>query len=242
MNSSSCASSLRALEKPAALEAARASCRSASPHRRGARRRPRARRAARDRGGERGPSRRGDRLRAGAGRRGRSPFAGSPRTWRSPKAARLYGPGLDAFGLAPERLLTVAAARRRDLLWAMEEALRCRAVRRGDRRMASRRDRRGGGAAAVARGGGERRAGVAVARRAGGRSLHRRHALDRRRGAVRSAIWLVPASPRSSMRNRRGPTGSWILEWSDSDECFVLATPAQPVAAPALDRPHRKVA
>src|SRR5512135_3651368 len=39
-----------------------------------------------------------------------------------------YGPGLEAFGLAPERLLTVAAARRRDLLWAMEEALLCRAV------------------------------------------------------------------------------------------------------------------
>ena len=39
-----------------------------------------------------------------------------------------YGPGLDAFGLPPEHLLTVAAARPRDLLWAMEEALRCRAV------------------------------------------------------------------------------------------------------------------
>ena len=44
------------------------------------------------------------------------------------------------------------------------------------------------------------------------------------------------------VRNRRGPTGSWILEWSDSDERFLLATHAQPVAAPALDRPHRKVA
>ena len=39
-----------------------------------------------------------------------------------------YGPGLEAFGLPPERLLTVAAARACDLLWAMEEALRCRAV------------------------------------------------------------------------------------------------------------------
>ena len=39
-----------------------------------------------------------------------------------------YGPGLETFGLSPERLLTVAAARNRDLLWAMEEALRCRAV------------------------------------------------------------------------------------------------------------------
>src|SRR5262249_6332527 len=39
-----------------------------------------------------------------------------------------YGPGLDEIGIAPERLITVAAARERDVLWAMEEALRCRAV------------------------------------------------------------------------------------------------------------------
>jgi hypothetical protein len=39
-----------------------------------------------------------------------------------------YGPGLDAAGLAPERLIAVAAARPRDVLWAMEEALRCRAI------------------------------------------------------------------------------------------------------------------
>ena len=39
-----------------------------------------------------------------------------------------YGPGLDEFGLLPERLVRVAAAKPRDVLWAMEEALRCRAV------------------------------------------------------------------------------------------------------------------
>src|SRR5499426_1097534 len=39
-----------------------------------------------------------------------------------------YGPGLEQAGIAPERLITVAAARARDVLWAMEEALRCRAV------------------------------------------------------------------------------------------------------------------
>ena len=44
------------------------------------------------------------------------------------------------------------------------------------------------------------------------------------------------------VRNRRGPVGSWILEWSNSDERFILATHAQPVAAPALDRPYRQVA
>src|SRR5262249_57472114 len=36
-----------------------------------------------------------------------------------------YGPGLDAIGIAPERLITVAAPRARDVLWAMEEPLRC---------------------------------------------------------------------------------------------------------------------
>src|SRR5262249_6824918 len=39
-----------------------------------------------------------------------------------------YGPGLDDLGLSPARLVTVAAAKSRDVLWAMEEALRCRAV------------------------------------------------------------------------------------------------------------------
>src|SRR5215475_11310867 len=39
-----------------------------------------------------------------------------------------YGPGLDGIGIAPERLITVAAARERDVLWAMEEASRVRAV------------------------------------------------------------------------------------------------------------------
>ncbi len=36
----------------------------------------------------------------------------------------LYGPGLAALGLAPDRLILVRAPRPRDLLWAMEEGLR----------------------------------------------------------------------------------------------------------------------
>src|SRR5262249_21990059 len=40
----------------------------------------------------------------------------------------IYGPALDGIGVAPERLITVAAARRRAVLGAREEALRCRAV------------------------------------------------------------------------------------------------------------------
>ncbi len=146
-----------------------------------------------------------------------------------------YGPGLDAFGLLPEHLLTVAAARPRDLLWAMEEALRCRAVhavigelRRGEiDRVAIRRL-----SLAAAESG-------ALALLLRGAPIN-----DASTAATR---WIVGAAPNACfatqlVRNRRGPLGSWILQWSDSDECFVLATHAQPVAAPALDRPHRKVA
>src|SRR5215470_4732331 len=39
------------------------------------------------------------------------------------ESAAPYGPGLEAIGIAPERLITVAAAHSRDVLWAMEEAL-----------------------------------------------------------------------------------------------------------------------
>jgi protein ImuA len=154
-----------------------------------------------------------------------------------------HGAGLDAFGLAPERLVTVSVAHRRDLLWGMEEALRCRAV------------------GVVI---GEMRAGkideIAVRRlslaagESGALALLLRVAPPGDSstaatrwivGAAASAIAHGPGAPRFAahlVRNRRGPVGSWILEWSDSDERFILATHAQPVAAPALDRPHRQVA
>ncbi len=145
-----------------------------------------------------------------------------------------YGPGLESFGLAPERLLTVAAARTRDLLWAMEEALRCRAVsavigelRHSDIDMVA-----------------VRRLSLAASE-SGALALLLRAAPpnDTSTAATR---WIVGAAPDASFtarltRNRRGPLGAWTLQWSD-DDGFVLATPAQPVAAPAADRPHRKIA
>ena len=146
-----------------------------------------------------------------------------------------YGPGLDAFGLAPERLLTVAAARPRDLLWAMEEALRCRAVgavigelRHGEIDMVA-----------------LRRLSLAAAESGALALLLRAAPADE--ASTAATRWIVGAAPNACfaielVRNRRGPLGSWILEWSDSDERFLLATHAQPVAAPALDRPHRQIA
>ncbi len=159
-----------------------------------------------------------------------------------------YGPGLDQFGLAPEQLLTVGVAHRRDLLWAMEEALRCRAVH------AVIGELRHGALDAVA----VRRLSLA-ATNSGALALLLRSApaTDASTAATRWIVGAAPSLPCPGgggeeenrprfathlIRNRRGPRGSWILQWSDIDERFVLATPAQPVAMPALDRPDRKVA
>jgi protein ImuA len=146
-----------------------------------------------------------------------------------------YGPGLEVFGLVPERLLTVAAARSRDLLWAMEEALRCRAV------AAAIGELRHGEIDSVA----VRRLSLAAAE-SGALALLLR-ASPPHDASTAATRWIVSAAPNASLaieltRNRRGPLGAWTLQWSDEDERFVLTTPAQPVAAPAADRPHRKIA
>jgi len=154
-----------------------------------------------------------------------------------------HGGGLDAFGLAPEWLVTLSTAHRRDLFWAMEETLRCRAVNTviGEMRIG-----RIDGITV-------RRLSLAAAE-SGALALLLRAAppTDASTAATR---WIVgaapsvaahgPGAPRFAaqlVRNRRGPVGSWILEWSDDDERFIPATHAQSVATPALDRPHRQVA
>lgn len=154
-----------------------------------------------------------------------------------------HGAGLDAFGVAPERLVTVSVSHRRELLWGMEEALRCRAVDVVIGEM------RAGTIDEIA----VRRLSLAAGE-SGALALLLRAAppADSSTAATRwivggapSAIAHGPGAPRFAaqlVRNRRGPIGSWVLEWSDSDERFILATHAQPVAAPALDRPHRQVA
>lgn len=155
-----------------------------------------------------------------------------------------YAPGLDAFGLMPERLLTVSVAHRRDLMGAMEEALRCRAVG------AVIGEVRHGTLDPVA----VRRLSLAAASHGGLAFLLR--ARPQRDASTAATRWIVGAAAPSHrqlefgpsrfaaqlVRNRRGPTASWILEWSDDDECFARATPALPVAAAAFDRPRRKVA
>ena len=150
-----------------------------------------------------------------------------------------YGPGLMDFAFAPERLLTVAAAHTRDLLWAMEEALRCHAVG------AVIGELRHGALDMVA----VRRLSLAAAESGALALLVRASPVDD--ASTAATRWIVGAAPGGDrharfaaqlVRNRRGPLGAWILQWSDDDERFHLATHAQPVAAPAVDRPHRQVA
>jgi protein ImuA len=154
------------------------------------------------------------------------------------------GAGLDEFGLTPERLIIVAANRMRNLLWAMEEALRCRAVGAviGEMRretidpIALRRL----SLAASEHGG------LALVLRAAPSNEISTAATRWVVGAANSRASHGPGPPRISaqlVRNRRGPLGSWTLEWSGSDERFVPAsTHPQSVALPTVNRPARAVA
>jgi len=155
------------------------------------------------------------------------------------ESGALYGCGLDEFGLPPERLLLVNVSHRRDLLWAMEEALHCRAIGAviGELRHES--------IDAVAL----RRLSLAAA--TSGALAFLLRSSPTQESSTAATRWVVSAAPSQPrygpgaprfqaqlMRNRRGPLGSWLLEWNEKDECFVLAsTHPQPLATPPVDRP-----
>jgi protein ImuA len=157
------------------------------------------------------------------------------------ESGTLYGPGLDEAGLAPDQVITVAAADARTVLWAMEEALRCRAI------------------GAVI---GEIRKPNAVDAVAGQRlslAAHQRHgfALLLRaepdpRPLAAATRWVIGPAPSAQaphgtgppalraelVRNRHGRTGSWVLEWNRAEQRFDLASAhPQPMAETAADRP-----
>jgi protein ImuA len=158
------------------------------------------------------------------------------------ESGALYGPGLESCGIPPERLLTVVVAHRRDLLWAMEEALRCRSVRVVVGEM------RAGALDGVA----VRRLSLAAAESGALAILLR--AAPPEDASTATTRWLVGAAPPPGggeerpphftahlTRNRHGSLRSWILTWSDGHG-FQCAAHAQPLAAAAADRPHRAVA
>jgi protein ImuA len=163
-----------------------------------------------------------------------------------------YGPGLGLFGLSPQRLLVLTVSRPTDVLWAMEEGLRCRAL-----------------ACVIAELTGEgaeadltatRRLSLAaregVSARVSGLGLLIRHRVTSMPSAA-ATRWHVAGSPSlpdrlarlsgglgrtrfdlSLRKNRRGPSGRWLVEWDQHERAFQPALSVG-VAAPALDRSDR---
>lgn len=151
----------------------------------------------------------------------------------------LYGPGLAAFGLAPERLVVVHAGHETDVLWALEEGLRTR------------------GLAAVI---GELHAldltagrRLQLAAEAGGGTGIVLRPADTMGGAgAACSRWRVQAAPSScgwtcwrlALERCRGGVepAHWIVEWNDATGDFALAAPAvdrpaEPARAPGTAKP-----
>lgn len=155
-----------------------------------------------------------------------------------------YGPGLDAFGLTPERLIRIAVANAREVPWAMEEALRSRGVG------AVIGELRGGEIGLTA----SRRLSLAAGRDGATAFLLRccpfpeplAAATRWVIGAAPSAHGFGPGPPRLAVRlarNRRGNGGSWLLEWNSDGKRFdIAAADRQPVAKAAGDRSPRAAA
>jgi protein ImuA len=155
----------------------------------------------------------------------------------------LYGPGLDLFGLSLDRLTILTAAHGADVLWAMEEALRSRAVKFVIGELPDERATDDGAAA--------RRLSF-TARDAGGLGLLLRPhpALAPSAAATRWQIAAAPGSPDafggfgrttfalSLTKNRRGPCGRWLITW-DHHECVFHEALSLGVAAAARDRSDR---
>lgn len=151
-----------------------------------------------------------------------------------------YGPGLDQLGLAPERLLIVRVARPVDALFAMEEALKCRALATVVAELNSAPDLTATRRLALA------------ARQGGGLGLLLRHKAD---GAPSTAATRWRVAPRPSApdelgglgltsfalsltRNRRGPCGDWTIAWNHHEHAFSALSFG--VAAAARDRQDRE--
>jgi protein ImuA len=154
-----------------------------------------------------------------------------------------YGPGLDLFGLGCERLLILRVPRAIDALFAMEEALKCRAL--------------GGIVTALTDDGSAdltatRRLSLA-ARDGSTLGLLLRHCAPLATSAAATRFEVAAAPSRgdgfgglgittfllSLVKNRRGPCGRWTISWDHHDHVFLTAAHSLGLAATAGDRPDR---
>jgi len=158
-----------------------------------------------------------------------------------------YGPGLDLFGLASSRLLVLRVGKPVDVLFAMEEALRCRALACVVAEIT------GEGAAAdltaTRRLALAARDGASAGNSGFGLLLRHKATVMPSAAATRWEIAAAPSGPDayggigrarfdlSLRKNRRGPSGRWIIEW-DHERAFQQAISVG-MAAAAFDRPDR---
>lgn len=166
--------------------------------------------------------------------------------WIEPEAAageggRLYGPGLDCLGLPMARVISLRVARERDGAWAMEEALRSRAVAAvvGEFMRDSALDLTMLRRLSLAAGAG------------GGFGFLLRHRLSARPSPALTRFVVAAAPGRRDpfgglgrpavlltlVRNRHGPPGRWHLSWDHHEHAFFSAPLSLDLAAPACDRP-----
>jgi len=174
------------------------------------------------------------------------------------EAGALYGPGLDLMGLPMARLVVLRVPRPRDALWAMEEALKCRATgavvaecTSEDADLAATRRlalaaREGGGLGLILH---PNAAPSHPSPASGGGMGGGRPSTATTRWEVASARGerdrfggfgfggLGPTTfALSLVKNRRGRTGQWRLSW-DHHACTFATSLSLPVAPAARDRP-----
>jgi protein ImuA len=154
-----------------------------------------------------------------------------------------YGPGLALSGLALDRLVFLTVPRAVDVLWAMEEALRSRAVTAVIGEVANDRTLDEGPAT--------RRLSL-TARDSGGFGLLLRPSPSPEASPA-ATRWQVAAAPGaqdqfgglgrttfalSLTKNRRGSCGHWLVVWNHH-ECVFHPALSVGVAEAARDRPDR---
>jgi protein ImuA len=140
------------------------------------------------------------------------------------EAGALYGPGLDQFGLPAEQFLIARVPRPVDALFAMEEALKCRAVAT----VVAELNTDTGDLTATRRL-------LLAAREGGALGLLLRHKPTPQPSAAHTR-WQVAAAPSepdelgglgpttfalSLTRNRRGPSGQWTVAWDHHEHAFA---------------------
>ena len=162
-----------------------------------------------------------------------------------------YGPGLALMGLPMGRLAILRVPRPRDALWAMEEALKCRAVAAVVAELASREAdltatrrlaiaaREGGGLGLIlhpdaAPGGASDGTSTELLGRPPSTATTRWEVASARSEADRFGGLGPPTFVLSLVKNRRGRTGQWRLSW-DHHACAFATPLSLPVAAAARD-------